>query len=90
MPEALADVYRIQVNVTNKFIVLFKVIFAQSLLVSMFLCTCCCLGRTLAHVYDKMFIVYSVFLLASTGTFIYACLLRSRYPSRVCSGDFLD
>ena len=79
-----------QVDVTEQFKLLFRVLFCQSVLFMVLLCSCCCTGKTHAHFYDRMFIVYGFLLLLSVGTYVWACYLTTRYTSKVCSGDFLD
>ncbi len=75
---------------TEKFLVLFKVLFAQSVLFTLVVCGCCCIGRSEAKTFDSLFIVYSVLLFVSLGTYIWAFVTRMSYPGQVCSGDFLD
>lgn len=42
-----------------------------------------------ADTYDKLFLLYSIFLLGSIGVFIYAAILRYSFTSQVCCGDFI-
>ena len=57
---------------------------------SMLVCSCCCIGRAQALTYDRLFIVYTLLLFGSVGTYIWTCVLRTSFTSKVCSGDFLD
>ena len=53
------------------------------------LTACCCYGQASANVYDRFFVIYSLFLLSTLGTFIWSCWVRTQYTSKVCSGDFI-
>lgn len=57
---------------------------------SLLICTCCCVGKTQAQFYDRLFILYLLFIIGSICTYIYAFYVRTQYTSKVCSGDFLQ
>mmetsp|Transcript_31697 Transcript_31697/g.37167 ORF Transcript_31697/g.37167 Transcript_31697/m.37167 type:complete len:163 (-) Transcript_31697:489-977(-) len=88
--EKIAQSAHDQVNVTAQFLLLFKVLFCQSLLFMILLCSCCCTGKTHARFYDRLFIIYGILLVFSLVTYLWTCFLTTRYPTKVCSGDFLE
>lgn len=89
MAELIATSSENQVDVTSSFLSLFKILFFQNVLFILLLCSCCFAGRAHAKVYDRLFIMYTVLLILSVGTFIWSVVLRQQYTSKVCSGDFL-
>ena len=85
----IAESSDIQEDVTETFLFLFKFLSLQNMLFVLLLTACCCYGQAHANVYDMFFLIYSLFLLSTVGTFIWACWVRAQYTSKVCSGDFI-
>ena len=68
---------------------LFRVLFMQCLLFETLLCLCCCCGKVSANLYDRLFAIYSVLVIFSLCTYVWAFVVRYQYTSKVCSGDFI-
>ena len=70
-----------QVDVTQTFQNLCRVLLVQSILFQTLVCCCCFSGRTQANKYDRMFLVYMILLSLSIATFIWTVYERSSFTS---------